>query len=43
MCVIAGGVIGAAAWSNLVPGAIILATLVVVPIAMAVPWPWDGR
>jgi hypothetical protein len=41
--VIAGGVIGAAAWSHLVPGALVLAALVVAPIATAVPWPWDNR
>jgi len=41
--VIAGGVIGAASWSHLVPGVIILAALVVAPIAMAVPWPWEDR
>jgi hypothetical protein len=41
--VIAGGVIGAATWSELVPVPIILAALVLVSIAIAVAWPWDDR
>lgn len=35
---LAGGVIGAASWSGVVPFPIVLAALVAAPIALATPW-----